>query len=213
MLHLSLFLPLALKADVPELSLTAPHISLELPALLWSPVACLGVLNMIHAQCPNLKAWKRAIRKGWLSLSTPTSGFQILNMDLRTFVGLSAFSEEPSPSSKPSLLIVRFTNGLMLITSSWMVVMMVTPWWWHYRCRWWTFTIITAINTLQCLNKHWRSKHSQSSADSRGSLVFTWLTKFDTLVSLGSLVSLISFRTLFSLDLQVSEGSLVSPMS
>ena len=34
MLHLILFLPLALKADIPELSLTAPHISLELPALL-----------------------------------------------------------------------------------------------------------------------------------------------------------------------------------
>ena len=62
--------------------------------------------------------------RNWWSLSLPTSGFQILNIDLRTFVGLSAFCEESSSGSlsKPSLLIVRFTKGLMLITPSWMTL-------------------------------------------------------------------------------------------
>ena len=76
--------------------------------------------------CSSLKPMRlpEKFKDGWNwfgSLSPPTSGFQILNIDLRTFVGLSAFCEESSSawSSKPSLLIVRFTKGLMLITPSW----------------------------------------------------------------------------------------------
>ena len=76
--------------------------------------------------CSSLKPMRlpESFKAGCLKLSPPTSGFQILNIDLRTFVGLSAFCEESSSgsSSKPSLLIVRFTKGLMLITPSWMTL-------------------------------------------------------------------------------------------
>ena len=46
----------------------------------------------------------------------------MLNMDLRTLVGVSAAGSS-SVSSRPSLLMVRFTNGLMLSTPSWMTLL------------------------------------------------------------------------------------------
>ena len=102
---LSLFHTLALKAKMPKLP-SAPHIGLELSALLRRPVACLGICS----------------KDGRCVLCLQTSGFQMLNMDLRTLVGVSAAGSS-SVSSRPSLLMVRFTNGLMFSTPSWMILL------------------------------------------------------------------------------------------